>query len=117
LKIQLQRQHGPGTLFILQEGGDENVLYEEGTAVPDVVFRLVDAAGQLFTRVNKWDLQTTVYGSCCGEGLVIGVDGREILFEIEEGARQVRIAEEGMPSDWEGKSRGDLIVDIISQQW
>lgn len=116
LKIQLQRQHGPGTLFFVQEGGDESVLEEEGTAAPDVGFRLVDADGQRFTRVDKWDLQTTVYGSCCGEGALIGVDGREIRFEIEEGARQVRIAEEGMPSDWEGKSRGDLIVDIVSQQ-
>jgi len=113
--MQLQRQHGPGTLFFVQEGGDESVLEEEGTAVPDVAFRLVDAAGQRFTRVNKWDLQTTVYGSC-GEGVVIGVDGKEIRFEIEEGARQVRIAEEGMPSEWEGKWRGDLIVDIVWQQ-
>jgi DnaJ-class molecular chaperone len=46
--------------------------------------------------------------------VVVGVDGREVKFEIEEGGRQVRILGEGMAKDWEGKERGDLIIDIES---
>jgi DnaJ-class molecular chaperone len=109
-RLQLQRHHGPGTLFFVAEGGDESVLCD-GT--PDVAFRLVDSPGQRFERVGRWDLQTSFHGAC-GDGVVVGVDGREVRFEIEEGGRQVIILGEGMAKDWEGKERGDLIIDIES---
>jgi DnaJ-class molecular chaperone len=114
VKMQVQRHHGPGTLFFVAEGGDEGIL-EEWTAAPDVAFRLVDADGQQFMRVDKWDLQTEFHqgGGDCEEGFVVGIDGREVKFEIEEGGRQIRIEGEGMPKDWEGKQRGDLIVDLV----
>jgi hypothetical protein len=114
VKMQIQRHHGPGTLFFVGEGGDEGIL-EEWVTAPDVAFRLVDADGQRFRRFDKWDLQTEFQRGeeACGEGFVVGIDGREVKFEIEEGGREVRIEGEGMSKDWEGKQRGDLIVELV----
>lgn len=89
-------------------------IMDISTVAPDVCFRLVDAEGQNFVRCsNKYDLRCTEEveeGQL--EASVKGVDGEEIMFNIA-GTKQVRIPGKGMPKDWEGKYRGDLIIDLV----
>ena len=112
LKIQLQRHHTPGTLFFAPEAGDLNIN-DPSMIAPDVCFRMADATGQEFTRCEKceYDLKRTVEVE---EGQLevsfLGIDGKEIKFEIE-GRKIVRVEGEGMPRNWEGTNRGDLLVE------
>lgn len=112
LKIQLQRHHIPGTLFFATEAGDLNIN-DASVVSPDVCFRMVDAPGQEFSRCDSYDLKRTLE---IEEGQIevsfMGIDGKEINFEIE-GRKQVRLPGEGMPRNWEGTNRGDLIIEFI----
>ena len=113
LKIQLQRHHVPGTLFFASEAGDFDIN-DPSMIAPDVCYRMVDVAGQQFIRAaSVYDLKGTVEVE---EGQLnaslLGIDGKEISFEIE-GRKQVRLPGEGLSRNWEGTNRGDLIIDII----
>ena len=114
-KIQLQRHHVPGTLFFATEAGDLNIN-DDSMVAPDVCFRVVDAPGQEFSRCeSRYDLKRTLEieeGQL--EVVFTGIDGKEIKFEIE-GRKCVRVPGEGMPRNWEGTNRGDLIIDLIVQ--
>jgi hypothetical protein len=115
LKIRLQRHHVPGTLFFATEAGDLNIN-DDSMVAPDVCFRIVDAPGQNFSRCeSRYDLKRTLE---IEEGQLevsfTGIDGKEIKFEIE-GRKYVRLPGEGMPRNWEGTNRGDLIIDLVVQ--
>jgi DnaJ-class molecular chaperone len=45
------------------------------------------------------------------ETIIEGIDGQLITVEVLDQQR-VRIPGHGMPKDWQGKDRGDLIVII-----
>lgn len=116
-KIQLQRHHIPGTMFITPEGGslDINVM---SSMCPDVYFRLVDAEGQEFTRSekNKYDLMRRVDVEEGQTNLVFtGIDGCEIKVEIERGEGSQRLVGHGMPRIWDGTNRGELIVEFVKK--
>ena len=116
LKIQLQRHHTPGTLFFATGAGDLNIN-DPSMIAPDVCFQMADATGQEFTRSEKceYDLKRTVEVE---EGQLevsfLGIDGKEIKFDIE-GREIVRVEGEGMPRNWDGTDRGDLFVEIVVQ--
>ena len=115
-KIQLQRHHVPGTLFFAPEAGDLSIN-DPSMIAPDVCFRMVDVPGQDFTRSEscEYDLKRMVEveeGQL--EASLFGIDGREIKFEIE-GRKFVRVEGEGMPRNWEGTDRGDLLIEIVVQ--
>jgi hypothetical protein len=115
LNVQLQRHHVPGTLFFATEAGDLNIN-DDSMVAPDVCFRIVDAPGQNFSRCeSRYDLKRTLE---IEEGQLevsfTGIDGKEIKFEIE-GRKYVRLPGEGMPRNWEGTNRGDLIIDLVVQ--
>lgn len=116
LRVQLQRHHVPGTLFVAVEAGDLNIN-DSSLVAPDVYFRLVDAAGQDFVRSDSCvhDLKATIeIEEGQFEGSITSIDGKEIKFEIA-GRQYVCIPGEGMPRDWEGLNRGDLIVEVITR--
>jgi len=113
MKMQLQRHHVPGTLFFAPEAGDMSIM-DPSPIPPDVCYRLVDAKGQDFVRChNLYDLRRTVeIGDGQSEASIKGIDGDEITFKIA-GEKQIRIEGKGMPKDWEGTKRGDLIVELL----
>jgi DnaJ-class molecular chaperone len=113
LCIQVQRHHLPGTLFMATEAGSLDINVPSNVA-PDVCYRLVDAEGQEFVRSKtyKYDLMTNVEveeGQL--EATIQGIDGQDIIVEVLD-QKRVRIPGHGMPKDWQGINRGDLIVTI-----
>jgi hypothetical protein len=116
-KIQLQRHHTPGTLFFATGAGDLNIN-DPSMSAPDVCFQIADAPGQEFIRSERceYDLKLTVEveeGQL--EASFLGIDGKEIKFDIK-GRKIVRVKGEGMPRNWEGTDRGDLLVEIVVVQ-
>ena len=111
MKIQLQRYHVPGALFFSVGGGDLSI--NDPLNAPDVCFQMVDAPGQEFVRDKLYNLKCKVeIEEGQYEASVLGIDGKEITFEIG-GRKRVRLFGEGMSRDWEGRNRGDLLVDIV----
>ena len=116
LKIQIQRHHVPGTLFTATEAGDFDIN-DDSLTPPDVCYRMVDAEGQEFFRLDSvYDLKRIVKVED-GEREVTfeGIDGKEIKVDIA-GTNGVRIPGAGMPRNSEGGSRGDLIVEVVRSQ-
>ena len=113
LTIQLQRHHIPGTLFTASEAGDYDINDDSVTA-PDVCYRMVDAPGQEFARLDSiYDLKRIVEVEEGNREIIFeGIDTKEIKVEILE-TNCVRIPGAGMPRDPEGGSRGDLIIEIV----
>lgn len=113
LKIQIQRHHVPGTLFTATEAGDFNIN-DHSTTPPDVCYRMVDAEGQEFCRLDSvYDLKRTVTAEDGQREVTLeGIDGKEITVEIA-GTNKVRISGAGMPRNPEGGCRGDLILEVV----
>jgi len=116
LKIQMQRHHVPGTFFTASEAGDYDIN-DDSITPPDVCFRMVDAPGQDFSRLDSiYDLKRIVELEDGEREITFkGVDGKEIKVEIAE-TNHVRIPGAGMPRTAEGGNRGDLIVEVVRSQ-
>jgi hypothetical protein len=116
-RIQLQRHHIPGTLFIELEAGEliMDTMFPSLIS-PDVYFILADKPGQEFVRCeNLYDLRKTVEVEE-GQSMSLsfqGIDGKEIQVEIE-GSNEIRLSGQGMPRNWDGSDRGDLVIDIVT---
>jgi hypothetical protein len=114
-KVQLQRHHVPGTLFSVPEGGSLDINFATSVC-PDVYYRLVDVEGQEFKRSlgNLYDLTRRVEVE---EGQTkvsfVGIDGSEIQVEIDGKKESQRLLGHGMPRNWDGTSRGDLILEFV----
>ena len=116
MSVQLQRHHTPGWFFVCAEGGSLDINDPSGV-FPDVYYQIVDKPNQEFVRCgNDYDLRKEVAVSD-DETLVSfkSVDGDIIEVDLEAGELQVRIAGKGMSRDYEGVSRGDLILDIVKK--
>jgi len=118
MKIQLQRHHVPGMFFIYTEGGSLNI--NDPTHVfPDVYYQLVDAPDQEFVRCrdNLYDLKREIK---IHEGETVvsfeGIDGEAITVEFENGESEVTIKGKGMARDYEGSSRGDLVLNLVKTE-
>jgi DnaJ-class molecular chaperone len=78
-----------------------------------VYFRLVDAPGQMFVRGRSpYDLKMKAEveeGQL--EVVVKGVDGEDIKVDIS-GQTCINVPGKGMPQDWQGGDRGDLIIEV-----
>ena len=116
-KIQLQRYHIPGTLFIELEAGEFITDSKFPSPIaPDLYFILVDKPGQGFVRCeNLYDLRKTIKVKE-GESISVsfeGIDGKEIKVEIG-GSKEIRLSGQGMPRNWDGSERGDLVIEIVT---
>jgi hypothetical protein len=115
-KIQLQRHHIPGMLFIELEAGEFIMDTKFPSPIaPDVYFILVDKPGQEFVRCeNLYDLKKTVEVEE-GQSMSLsfeGIDGKEIKVEIG-GSNEIRLSGQGMPRNWDGSERGDLVINVV----
>jgi hypothetical protein len=113
LGVQLQRHHVPGLFFVYLEGGNVDIN-DPCDRLPDVYYQIVDASNQNFVRCeNVYDLKMDIMAS---EGQTEvsfeGIDGERITACVE-GHSQILIKGKGMSRDYEGSSRGDLIINLI----
>ena len=64
---------------------------------------------------NLYDLRKTIKVKE-GESISVsfeGIDGKEIKVEIG-GSKEIRLSGQGMPRNWDGSERGDLVIEIVT---
>jgi hypothetical protein len=117
MKIHLQRHHVPGTLFVCSEGGSLDIN-DPSNIFPDVYYQIVDAPGQEFVRCeNMYDLKIDVEVQGGDSRISLeGIDGDLFMVEIENGESELRIKGKGLPRDYEGSFRGDLIIRLVKSK-